>query len=120
MLIKSLADSTQILAGDETLLRELLHPHHDAATVAYSLAHAHLLPGTSSFPHRLKGSEVYYFIRGTGRMHVEEEVSDVRSEDTVYVPPGATQYVENIGNELLVFLCIVDPAWRAEDEEVVR
>jgi mannose-6-phosphate isomerase-like protein (cupin superfamily) len=28
------------------------------------------------------------------------------------------QYIENTGVSVLKFLCIVDPAWRKEDEEV--
>ena len=118
MLTRSLSDCKEILAGDNTLLRELLHPvRHDAA-IRYSLAHAKLANGTSSLPHRMKTSEVYYFISGQGRMHVDNEVSAVGPEQIVYVAPGAVQHVENTGTSELVFLCIVDPAWRAEDEEV--
>jgi mannose-6-phosphate isomerase-like protein (cupin superfamily) len=36
----------------------------------------------------------------------------------VYIPPGAEQHIRNTGAGDLKFLCIVDPAWRAEDEEV--
>jgi mannose-6-phosphate isomerase-like protein (cupin superfamily) len=118
VLTKSLADCTEILAGDKTILRELLHPGRDAATIGYSLAHAKLTHGTASLPHRMKTSEVYYFIGGEGRMHVDGKSATVGAEQTVYVPPGALQHVENTGTDDLVFLCIVDPAWRAEDEEV--
>jgi mannose-6-phosphate isomerase-like protein (cupin superfamily) len=118
MLVKSRAQSQEILAGDHTLLRELLHPARDAAEIRYSLAHAQIRPGTSSLPHRLATSEVYYFISGNGRMHVGECTTAVGPDLAVYVPPRTTQYVENTGGEDLVFLCIVDPAWRSEDEEV--
>jgi mannose-6-phosphate isomerase-like protein (cupin superfamily) len=120
VLTKSLADCTEILAGDKTILRELLHPGRDAATIGYSLAYAKLTQGTASLPHRMKTSEVYYFISGRGRMHVDGKSAAVGATQTVYVPPGALQYVENTGAEDLVFLCIVDPAWRAEDEEVIK
>jgi mannose-6-phosphate isomerase-like protein (cupin superfamily) len=39
--------------------------------------------------------------------------------DTVYIPPGAGQQITNTGRSDLVFLAIVDPAWRAEDEELL-
>ena len=39
--------------------------------------------------------------------------------DTVEIPPNATQFVMNDGPTPLTFLCIVDPGWRAEDEEVL-
>jgi mannose-6-phosphate isomerase-like protein (cupin superfamily) len=118
VLTRSLSDCKEILAGDNTLLRELLHPVRNDAAIRYSLAHAKLARGTASLSHRLKTSEVYYFISGQGRMHVNGEVSPVGPEQVLYVPPGAVQHVENTGTGELVFLCIVDPAWRAEDEEV--
>jgi len=37
----------------------------------------------------------------------------------VYIPPHAGQFIHNPGTADLVFICIVDPAWRKEDEEVV-
>jgi len=118
VLTRSLSDCKEILAGDNTLLRELLHPVRNGAAIRYSLAHAKLARGTASLPHRLKTSEVYYFISGQGRMHVDGEATPVGPEQVLYVPPGAVQHVENTGTDELVFLCIVDPAWRAEDEEV--
>ena len=118
MLTRSLSDCKEILAGDNTLLRELLHPVRNGAAIRYSLAHAKLARGTASLPHRLKTSEVYYFISGQGRMYVDGEATPVGPEQVLYVPPGAVQHVENTGTDELVFLCIVDPAWRAEDEEV--
>ena len=118
MLTRSLSDCKEILAGDNTLLRELLHPVRNDAAIRYSLAHAKLARGTASLPHRLKTSEVYYFISGQGRMHVDGEVTPVGPERVLYVPPGGLQHLENTGTNELVFLCIVDPAWRAKDEEV--
>ncbi|MFH0771399.1 MAG: hypothetical protein V1933_02145 [Candidatus Omnitrophota bacterium] len=35
----------------------------------------------------------------------------------IYIPPKATQYIENKGSRDLKFLCVVDPAWRKENEE---
>ena len=117
-LTRSLADCTEILAGDKTILREMLHPARHGVTIGYSLAHAKLPKGAASLPHRLKTSEVYYFISGRGRMHVDGDIATVGPEQALYVPPGAVQHLENTGTDELVFLCIVDPAWRAEDEAV--
>jgi len=119
VLTKPLAACREILAGDNTLLRELLHPARDSAAVGYSLAHAKLARGETSLPHRLKTSEVYYFISGRGLMHVDGETASVGPEQALYVPPGALQHLENSGTEELVFLCIVDPAWQKEDEDIL-
>ena len=119
MLIKRLKDCKEIAAGDRTRLRELLHPSRDAAEIGYSLAAARLAPGTRSQAHRLKTAEVYYIIRGGGVMHIGEEAADVAAGDAVYIPPESVQWLENTGKEEIEFICIVDPAWRPEDEAVL-
>ncbi len=118
MLIINVNERPQFVAGDETLLREVLHPAVHSAPIGYSLAHAMLAPGRRSLPHRLRGSEVYYILRGEGKLYIDGGSSGVREGMAVYVPPGATQFIENTGPEELAFLCIVEPAWSAEDEEV--
>jgi len=119
MLVKRLRDAKEITAGDRTRLRELLHPARDAAGVRYSLAVAWLAPGKRSQAHRLKTSEVYYLVRGSGVMHIGDESARVEAGDAVYIQPRAVQWLENIGTDEVEFICIVDPAWRPEDEEVL-
>ena len=109
----------EIVAGDETILRELLHPDKADLQIRYSLAHVMVKPVQSSLPHRLKTSEVYYILEGEGIMHVDDESARVRSGQAVYIPPNSVQYIKNIGNSDLKFLCIVDPAWQPEDEEIL-
>jgi len=119
MLIKRLKDCREITAGDRTRLRELLHPGRDAAVIRYSLACAWLAVGKRSQAHAIATAEVYYLIRGSGVMHVGDESADVSAGDAVYIPPGATQWLENTGRDEIEFICIVDPAWRPEDEEIL-
>jgi mannose-6-phosphate isomerase-like protein (cupin superfamily) len=52
-------------------------------------------------------------------MHIDHESAVVHSGQAIYIPPNSTQYIQNTGNSELEFLCIVDPAWRREDEEVL-
>ena len=119
MLIKKLRNCVEITAGDRTRLRELLHPARDVADIRYSLAEARLASGTHSQAHRLKTAEVYYLVRGTGVMHIGKETAQVVPGDVVYIPPGSVQWLENTGKGEVEFLCIVDPAWRLEDEETL-
>lgn len=35
------------------------------------------------------------------------------------MPPNSTQYIKNTGDYDLSFLCIVEPMWRREEEELV-
>jgi mannose-6-phosphate isomerase-like protein (cupin superfamily) len=62
---------------------------------------------------------VYYILSGEGVMHIDEEKATVSAGNVVYIPPFARQYIENTENSDLVFLCIVDPAWRAENEQIL-
>jgi len=119
MFTRSLEECEEFVSGDGARLRELLHPDKAPLELRYSLAHAIVEPGSSTAPHRLRTSEVYYLLSGTGRMSIDDEMKDVGPQETVYIPPGATQYISNTGVEDLVFLCIVDPAWRADDEEIL-
>lgn len=116
MFIKNLKDCQEFTAGDDTKLRELLHPDKESLQLRYSLAQAVLPPGGVSTRHSLKTSEVYYILQGKGIMHIDKETAHVSPGQAIYIPPKAVQYIENVGDGDLVFLCIVDPAWRKEDE----
>jgi mannose-6-phosphate isomerase-like protein (cupin superfamily) len=63
---------------------------------------------------------VYYIIAGRGRLTVDDAVVAVEPGSVVYVPPGGTQSLDNVGPTDIEFLCLVDPAWRLEDEEVLE
>lgn len=116
----TLAHRAEFLAGDHTVLRELLHPAKQSLALGYSVAHGTLAPGTRSKWHRLASSEVYYIIAGRGRLTVDDSVVAVNPGSVIYVPPGGKQSLENSGSSTIEFLCLVDPAWRSEDEEVLE
>lgn len=118
MLVQKLKNCAEFIAGDNTHLRELLHPEKQLIQLRYSLAHATLPVGETSQPHSLKTSEVYYILSGRGEMHIADETQTVEPGDAVYIPPNARQFIRNCGSEPLVFICIVDPAWRKKDETV--
>ena len=119
MFIRDLRDCEAFTAGDNSVLRELLHPDKADLKLGYSLAHAVVKRHEKTQPHRLRTSEVYYILKGGGIMHIDSETAGVVPGQAVYIPPYSVQYIENTGDEDLKFLCIVDPAWRPEDEEVL-
>jgi mannose-6-phosphate isomerase-like protein (cupin superfamily) len=119
MFIKDLSACEPFLAGDATHLRELLHPDKADLKINYSLAHAVVKPGQTSLSHRLRTSEVYYILEGKGIMCINDEHALVKPGQAIYIPPRSRQSIHNPGDSDLVFLCIVDPAWRQEDEEVM-
>lgn len=119
MLIKDIKKSNYFTAVDKTILSELLHPKNDRVNSDFSIAHAVLKPGKSSLPHFLKESvEVYYILEGSGQIHIDHEIENVKSGQAVYIPPKKSQYIKNIGNIDLKFLCIVSPPWREDDEKL--
>ncbi|MFX0168467.1 MAG: cupin domain-containing protein [Candidatus Hodarchaeota archaeon] len=123
MSVRNLNDCGVIIALDGTILRELINPFHDGPEfkLRYSIAHAVLKPGTASLPHRLRqSSEVYYLLQGNGIMCIDEQRFNVGPGSLIYIPPNATQYLKNTGETDIVFLCIVDPYWRPENEELVE
>jgi mannose-6-phosphate isomerase-like protein (cupin superfamily) len=120
MLVRKLKDCAEFVAGDNTMLREMLHPDKEELALRYSLAYAVVKPGMTSWLHALTTSEVYYIIEGEGVMHINGESAPVGPDDTIYIPPHARQCITNTGTVDLKFLCIVDPAWRKEDEVILR
>ncbi len=116
MLIRKLSDCEEFVAGDGTLLRELLHPDKQPLELRYSLAQAIVPVGQTSLPHALTTSEVYYILSGSGVMSINDETRLVEPSDAIYIPPQAKQFLQNTGNVPIVFICIVDPAWQQADE----
>lgn len=120
MLIKELKECKEIIAGDNSILRELLNPLKENLIIRYSLAHTKVKPGEITYAHRLKSSEVYYVLEGEGEIYIDNEKEKVFAGQTIYVPPNSVQRIKNTGIRDLVFLCMVDPAWKLEDEELVE
>ena len=53
-------------------------------------------------------------------MHIDDENQFVEVPDAVYIPLKAKQFIYNWGTDPLIFICIVDPAWRKEDETIFQ
>jgi len=119
-MVKKLTDAEGFRAGDNTWLREILHPANDPVNENYSLAHAHLEVGESSLPHKLMtSSETYFILEGNGTILIDGKLYPMEKGDIIYVHSGALQSVQNTGTVRLVFLCIVSPPWADTDEEIV-
>ncbi|MGZ7044594.1 MAG: cupin domain-containing protein [Methanobacterium sp.] len=122
MLIKDIKDCKYYKAMDNTILCELLHPKNISnLKINCSIAQAILKVGESSLSHKLNiSAEIYYILEGNGIMHIDDESEEVHPGQAIYIPAGSKQYIENIGKKELKFLCIVNPMWKEEDEELVE
>ena len=119
----SLRKSSEInfVDGNEgTKIKQYFHPHNTLNGINYSLAQFTLETGKKSKRHKMKSSEIYYILEGSGKLTVNEESHILQKDDSAYVPPNAEQFIENSGSEDLKFLCIVEPAWKADDEELLE
>lgn len=112
-------EARRFVAGDGSLLNEILHPGKEPVDIRFSLAHATVQPRHRTRPHVLDCAEVYYILSGRGVMHINNEAANVGKDDIVYIPPGHSQFIENTARADLTFLCIVDPAWRPEIEKIL-
>jgi mannose-6-phosphate isomerase-like protein (cupin superfamily) len=76
-----------------------------------SVARARVAPGVTTRWHRLTGiCERYLILSGQGRVEVGDLPPQVvRSGDLVYIPPGCSQRIANLGDGDLVFLALCTP-----------
>ena len=49
-------------------------------------------------------------------MHIGDEASAVTAGDAVVIPAGSVQWIECHGDEVLEFIALVSPPWRAEHD----
>lgn len=116
MSIRKNSKINSIQGNEGTTIKQYFHPHNTLNGINYSLAQFTLEPGKRSKLHKLKSSEIYYIIEGNGKISIDDDTYDLGKDDSVYVAPNSKQFIENTGSENLRFLCIVEPAWRADDE----
>lgn len=112
-------DIEPYITRDGSVIRELMHPavHGNAMQ---SLAEATIPPGQQTLLHRHNNTEeLYHITAGRGLIQLGDEKFEVRSGDTVAIPPGTAHAVENFGTEPLVILCCCTPPYSHDDTELL-
>jgi len=104
-------DKTEpFVTKDGSTIREL---HH---TAEQSLAEATLEPDQATERHYHRASEeIYFVLKGSGRMEVDGDARIVRPGDAVLIPPGAWHTLENNGSSELRILCCCSPPYSHDD-----
>ena len=102
-------------------LCELMHPGRMEKDpgVNYSIAYVVVDPGEKSLQHRLSIPETYYTLEGNGTLYINGVPVTLHKGKLVLVPEYEVQYIENQGNSSLRLLVIDQPAWKAENEEIM-
>lgn len=111
VFVKKLDQCSEFTANDGCRIREVLHPKNDPLELPYSLAVARVEAGKRTYKHRLRETEVYYILAGSGRMHIDEGSREVTADDAILIPPGTVQWIENTGTDELRFIALVNPPW---------
>jgi mannose-6-phosphate isomerase-like protein (cupin superfamily) len=120
MSLRKNSEIDSIQGNEGTKIKQYFHPHNTLNGINYSLAQFILESGKKSKLHKIKSSEIFYILEGVGILHVNDESHHVEKDDSVYVPPNSKQFIENVGTGDLKFLCIVEPAWKADDEVLLE
>jgi mannose-6-phosphate isomerase-like protein (cupin superfamily) len=119
MDITNLEHVESFATKDGSEIRELL-AHRNSGIRNQSLAEARLPPGGCTTRHyHPRAEEIYYILRGRGRMTIGSQAADVGPGDAIAIPPGAVHQIVNIGREQLVFLCCCAPGYEHEDTVLV-
>ena len=79
-----------------------------------SLARARVEPGVVTELHTLDVEETYVIEAGRGMMELDGERFPVVAGDSVLIPAGTPQRIENVGTVDLVFLCLCRPRFQPE------
>ena len=116
MSLRKNSEINSIQGNEGTRIKQYFHPHNTLNKINYSLAQFTLEPGKRSKLHKISSSEIYYILEGKGDLNVNEDTHHLEKDDSVYVPPNSKQFIKNTGESSFRFLCIVEPAWKADDE----
>jgi mannose-6-phosphate isomerase-like protein (cupin superfamily) len=110
VIVTSVEGVQAFVTKDGSTIREL---HH---TEVQSLAEATLEveQATERHYHRV-AEEIYFVLKGQGRMEVEGEITHVRPGDAVLIPAGAWHQLENNGTSELRILCCCAPPYSHDD-----
>ena len=120
MSLRKNSEIDSIQGNEGAKVKQYFHPHNTLNGINYSLAQFILESGKKSKFHKMKSSEIYYVLEGSGILHINDELHYLEKDDSVYVPPNSKQFIENVGADDLKFLCIVEPAWKTSDEVLLE
>lgn len=120
-LVTGNTENCEFINATGISLCELMHPGRMEKDpgVNYSIAYVVLDSGEKSLPHRLLNPETYYTLEGNGTLYIDNVPVTLRKGKLVLVPANEVQYLENTGNFSLLLLVIDQPAWKAENEEII-
>jgi mannose-6-phosphate isomerase-like protein (cupin superfamily) len=95
---------------DGSTIREL----HQTEVQSLAEATLEVEQATERHYHRIT-EEIYFVLKGQGKMEVDGETSYMRPGDAVLIPAGAWHQLENNGTSELRILCCCAPPYSHDD-----
>ena len=120
MLIRKNSEISSLNGTEGTKIKPYFDPQDTQNQIRFSLAEFTLRPKQRSRLHKLQSTEIYFILEGSGKLRINDKSIEVKKDDSILVPSMSEQLIENIGSSDLRFLCIVDPAWKLEDEIILE
>jgi len=91
------------------LTRVMVGPGAPIEAEGFVMGYVTIFPQGSVPLHRHHQEEVYVILRGTGKMHVNDETADVKAGDYIYIDSDSTHLLENTSNEDMIMLFCYSP-----------
>ena len=94
------------------IIYELIGKGIGDSTDLHSVAYVVIPPGKSSLLHyHPVAEESYYFLKGEGKLLIENEETTISPGQAVLIQPTKKHKITSIGNTDLEFLAFCVPAW---------
>ena len=101
-------EKSNLKGGKGLVKREFIVESKDLRNKAKLFSKITIPVGNSIGMHDHVGDfEVYYILSGKGQVLDNDEIVEVNEGDVIYTADGNKHYIENIGDEDLVFIAVV-------------
>ena len=101
-------DESNLKGGKGLVKREFIIEGEDLRGKAKVFSKIIIPAGNSIGMHdHVDDFEVYYILKGKGKVLDNDELVEVNEGDVIYTADGNKHYIENIGNEDLEFIAVV-------------
>ena len=76
-------------------------------------------PGQApSYQYHFKRSEIWVVVKGKGQLKLDDEISSVKTGQTIYIPLKSKHQIKNTGDEDLIFIEVQMGEYFGEDDIV--
>ena len=101
-------EKSNLKGGKGLVKREFIVESKDLRNKAKLFSKITIPVGNSIGMHdHVEDFEVYYILSGKGQVLDNDEIVEVNEGDVIYTADGNKHYIENIGDEDLVFIAVV-------------